>query len=211
MGIIKQGILGGFKGKVGSVVGGAWKGIATMRSMPLSVANPRTPSQVNNRDRNTAVLALAQAVSVSFIRTYWNRFAKSMSGFNMFMSVNKSVYNPVTLGYNWANLVVSNGTISPPVVTSIDQSESGFIDVGFSYSLADTTRLLSDVVGIVVVNSNRMTGTASDNIVNTEESFSAPVPAGTEIGDVLYVYLVSRRADGTLTSSTTFTQISTVM
>jgi hypothetical protein len=34
MGIIKQGILGGFSGKVGNVVGGTWKGIDYMRVLP---------------------------------------------------------------------------------------------------------------------------------------------------------------------------------
>ena len=45
MGTIKRGILGGFKNKVGSVIGSSWKGIDTMRSMPLSVANPNTAKQ----------------------------------------------------------------------------------------------------------------------------------------------------------------------
>jgi hypothetical protein len=42
MGTIKQGILGGFSGKVGTVVGASWKGIAYMRSLPQKVKNPRT-------------------------------------------------------------------------------------------------------------------------------------------------------------------------
>ena len=46
MGVIKQGILGGFQNKVGAVIGSNWKGIATMRSRPISVANPRTGKQV---------------------------------------------------------------------------------------------------------------------------------------------------------------------
>ncbi len=40
MGIIKRGILGGFSNKVANVVGSSWKGINTMRALPLSVANP---------------------------------------------------------------------------------------------------------------------------------------------------------------------------
>jgi hypothetical protein len=47
MGTIKQGILGGFSGKVGTVIGGSWKGISYMRSIPQSVKNPRTDGQVN--------------------------------------------------------------------------------------------------------------------------------------------------------------------
>ena len=46
MGIIKKGILGGFSGKVGNVVGASWKGIDYIRSLPSTVRNPRTPRQV---------------------------------------------------------------------------------------------------------------------------------------------------------------------
>jgi len=46
MGKISQGILGGFSGKVGSVVGANWKGINYMRAKAVSVANPRTDGQV---------------------------------------------------------------------------------------------------------------------------------------------------------------------
>lgn len=47
MGTIKKGILGGFSGKVGTVVGSSWKGIAYMRSLPQNMKNPRTEGQVS--------------------------------------------------------------------------------------------------------------------------------------------------------------------
>ena len=37
MGKIKQGILGGFRGTVGTVVGSSWNGIAYMKGKPQSV------------------------------------------------------------------------------------------------------------------------------------------------------------------------------
>lgn len=37
MGTIKQGILGGFSGKVGTVIGGSWKGISYMRLQAQSI------------------------------------------------------------------------------------------------------------------------------------------------------------------------------
>ena len=43
---VRQGILGGFRGRVGNIVGTGWKGIAVMKSLPLTVANPRTAGQV---------------------------------------------------------------------------------------------------------------------------------------------------------------------
>ena len=42
MGTIKQGILGGLNGKVGTVIGSSWKGITYMRGRAQHVNNPRT-------------------------------------------------------------------------------------------------------------------------------------------------------------------------
>ena len=49
MGKISQGILGGFSGKVGNVIGGNWKGINYMRVKPSSVANSQTEGQMVQR------------------------------------------------------------------------------------------------------------------------------------------------------------------
>ena len=49
MGKIKQGILGGFKGKVGTVIGSSWNGIAYMRGQAQSVKNPKTDAQLMQR------------------------------------------------------------------------------------------------------------------------------------------------------------------
>ena len=49
MGKIKQGILGGFKGKVGTVIGASWNGIAYMRGLAQSVKNPKTATQLQQR------------------------------------------------------------------------------------------------------------------------------------------------------------------
>ena len=49
MGKIKQGILGGFKGKVGTVIGASWNGIAYMRGLPQSIKNPKTAAQQAQR------------------------------------------------------------------------------------------------------------------------------------------------------------------
>ncbi|QZT38497.1 DUF6266 family protein [Halosquirtibacter xylanolyticus] len=50
MAVLFNGILGGFKGKVGSVVGAKWKGIQTMRSLP-EVVKRRHKSERCRHDR----------------------------------------------------------------------------------------------------------------------------------------------------------------
>ena len=49
MGKIKQGILGGFKGKVGTVIGSSWNGISYIRGIAQSVRNANTAAQQTQR------------------------------------------------------------------------------------------------------------------------------------------------------------------
>lgn len=90
MGVIKQGILGGFQNKVGAVIGSNWKGIATMRSRPISVANPRTGKQVAVRSDFSTLVKMASALNATLIRPYWSRFAQKKTGANAFISANFS-------------------------------------------------------------------------------------------------------------------------
>ncbi|MBS1564207.1 MAG: hypothetical protein JST39_07445 [Bacteroidetes bacterium] len=49
MGRIKKGILGGFQGTVGTVVGATWKGIDYMKSLPVSSGGDPSPAQIAAR------------------------------------------------------------------------------------------------------------------------------------------------------------------
>jgi hypothetical protein len=85
MGKIPQGILGSLSGKVGSIIGGSWKGIDYIRIKPASVANPRTEGQVNQRNKFTITLEYLQATS-DFIKVGYKAFAVKKTEFNAAMS-----------------------------------------------------------------------------------------------------------------------------
>lgn len=93
MAIISRGILGGFKGKVANVVGTSWKGRAVMKSLPLSVANPRSAGQVTQRTKFSNVTQIASSFLNSWIKPLWNPFAGNISGYNKFTSVNVPLAN----------------------------------------------------------------------------------------------------------------------
>ena len=63
MGKIKSGILGGFNGKVGSVIGASWKGISYMRGIAQSIKNPKTEAQVMQRDYFAQLTQMASQLS----------------------------------------------------------------------------------------------------------------------------------------------------
>lgn len=51
MGRYKKGILGPFRGKLGTVVGASWRGIDYMRSLPEPNNKPATPAQLAQRNK----------------------------------------------------------------------------------------------------------------------------------------------------------------
>jgi hypothetical protein len=205
MGKIKQGILGGFLGKVGGVVGGNFKGIATMRAMPLSVANPRTAAQVGNRTRFSYVTAFAAGVGLSVIQTYWNRFAVKMSGYNMFCSVNKNAFGSAG-EFNVGDVAIANGSLIPPVIASaVFDKRNSTLTITGSYPISGE-HLLSDLALLVATNLNGEVVFISEefdaaNISNTPYVISGvEIPQG--VGSDVPVFAVSRRVDGTKVSYT---------
>lgn len=90
---IKQGILGGFSGKVANVVGTSWKGRAVMKSQPLSVSNPRTEAQQEQRGKFSKIAELASLVLTQFVQPVENPISGDISGYNKFCKDNKSAFD----------------------------------------------------------------------------------------------------------------------
>jgi hypothetical protein len=115
MGTIKQGILGGFSGKVGTVIGGSWKGISYMRSQAQSIKNPRTEAQMEQRSKFALTLAFLKPVT-AYVRTGFKTYANKQTAFNAAMSY--VVKNAVTGTYpdyalDFSLALVSRGSLMP--------------------------------------------------------------------------------------------------
>ena len=113
MGTIKKGVLGGFSGKVGTVVGASWKGIDYIRSLPASVKNPRTEGQVTQRTKFTVALGFLRPI-ISYLNVGFKPYANRQSAYNAAMSYN--VNNAVTGTFpdfeiDYPNVLVSRGSL----------------------------------------------------------------------------------------------------
>src|SRR5271154_3682255 len=103
MGTIKTGILGGFNGTVGTVVGSNWKGISTMRARPKGRKGSFTPSQLEQQARFALMIKFLQPLS-DFMNLTYKKAAVKMSGFNKVFSQNvqnaiSGVYPALTVNY----------------------------------------------------------------------------------------------------------------
>ena len=83
MGKIKQGILGGFRGTVGTVVGSSWNGIAYMKGKPQSVRNPRTDAQLQQREFFKEVQALVAQLTDEQLASLFPSVTRGMTRRNM--------------------------------------------------------------------------------------------------------------------------------
>ena len=83
MGKIKQGILGGFKGKVGTVIGASWNGISYMRGLAQSYKNPKTAAQLKQRSFFKEVQDLVGQLSDEQLAFLFPNSVKGMSRRNL--------------------------------------------------------------------------------------------------------------------------------
>lgn len=201
MGVIRRGILGGFSNRVGNVVGSSWKGIATMRVLPLSVSNPRTAAQINVRENFSGITKMASALLTSIVKPLNDRFAVRMSGYNLFIQRNKNAFqNDGT--FVPANLTLSHGRLSAPVISNLISSAID-VELDISPALAGTMDLASDKVYAVAIN------TATGEILGTSSGVSDRSTGGVTIPingqyNELAVYVSFLRADGTEVSPSSY-------
>lgn len=150
MGIIKRGILGGVANKIGNVVGSSWKGIATLRSLPLSVANPNTLAQRNNRSTFSVMSKLGSDVLATVCQPLWNRDAKQMSGFNAYVMYNKKAFDADPL--EWLlNPIMSKGNLSASIIDASQSPDHASINITFSTTLSNPQDSTDDVAYVQLI------------------------------------------------------------
>lgn len=206
MAIIKQGILGGFQNKIGSVVGTSWKGIAVMKSKPISVANPRTAGQVAQRTKLTVLTQFLSPILASVIKPFNDRFAVKQSGFNVVTSRNLPfVADNGDIAF--ASIQLSAGKLS---VTdfSLNQVSGGNNSFSAEWESGNLNQydLATDELTIAVYNEttgiwifNEVVGARS--VGASTDFFTGEVTAG----DQLRAYAQFRRTDGTYVSNSAYT------
>lgn len=203
MGIIKQGILGGFSGKVGSVVGSSWKGLATMKAMPLSVSNPRTTAQQAQRTWFRDISQLASTLLAPIVKPFWDSQAQQMSGYNLFVSTNSQAKDGDN-SIDFAALKVTKGKMLPPTITAATLSANTYT-VKFTMPANDRYGLSTDKCFVVILDEDDTTvfggySEAATRSQSGEQTITTYLPPRMNTNGTLRVYAFMYRADGTICS-----------
>lgn len=124
MGTIKQGILGGFSGKVGTVVGSTWKAVHYMRALAVNINNPRTEKQQNQRSKFAVTINFAKTMT-PFLRFGYKEYSGQQTTFNAAVSyvlkhALKGSGTNVSIDYNKA--LVTRGSLMPAMDATVTVS-----------------------------------------------------------------------------------------
>lgn len=134
MGRIKKGVLGGFSGTVGTVVGSNWNGIDYMRSRPTTNKN-RTPSQKQLEQQAKF------AVAVRFSRSVTELLMETFSGYaNQMTGINKAVSDILkraitgtypTYDIAYSQVFISRGSLPNAETANASGGIAGTIEFGW--------------------------------------------------------------------------------
>ena len=83
MGKFKQGILGGFRGKVGTVFGSYWNGIFYMKALPQSYTKNRSGAKAMSQGYFKELVALSMSLSKEDLEFIYPRKPKGMTRRNL--------------------------------------------------------------------------------------------------------------------------------
>ena len=193
---IKRGILGGLKGKIANVVGSSWKGRAVLKSLPLSVANPKTPKQVAQRGKMSKCVRLAKVFVGNIISTMFNPFSGNITGYNLFVRENVANFSS-DFPANRRSIKTAVGTVPVPANFTPTEPVAGTSEIAPSWdpTFDESLQLRDDVVHMTVFDANyNVLGTGSATREQEEETIT--LSRILVLAEKIYIGVAIIRADG---------------
>ena len=195
MGKIKQGILGGFKGKVGTVIGSSWNGIAYMKGRPQSVRNPRTDAQVQQRNFFKELQGLVSQLSDEQLASLFPSVTRGMTRRNMLTRQIAACADVVddakTVNLSLLEGIGNGERIDSPMLESVVTLTNDVKDFYAEPEAAEQIGKPAEANFIVVAYNITQKRIGIFNTEETDPSMGVTVPVGSwaEVGDSVRFYL----------------------
>ena len=191
---LRAGILGNIRGKVAGVVGGQWKDKNYVREY-VKPANPKTAAQIVQRDLMLGCVRFAKVLVGPIFNAYTDRFLKSMSGFNYFIKKNITQFVAAPV---WANIVISEGKLSPIVLGSCTyNTATGETIMPWTANNGNNGADTDKVFWAVYHESTRLWYFADAEVDRSVETDTQTLPTGLNAVN-LYVYMLVAQYKNTL-------------
>jgi hypothetical protein len=152
---LRKGILGGVSGKVGNVVGGSWKGIDYLRSLPAEVQNTNTILQQNQRAKFRVLIEFLRPMK-ELIRIGFKPQAGRMTAFNAAMSYNyhHALAGDLDTGFAvaFSEARLALGELEPIMGLTAESAEAAKLNLGWDDNSAAAGAASTDILYVAVYN-----------------------------------------------------------
>jgi hypothetical protein len=206
MGTHKQGILGSFSGKIGTVIGSTWRGLWVMRGLTTKKRGKSDPAQLAQQAKFGLMIKLLRPLS-SLVKQTYDTSPAEMTGINKAFSDNirnaiAGVYPAFTVDFS--KLVLSKG-ILPNAGTPVAASTvAGKLAFTWTDNSGTGDALASDMAFVAVFNEALNRWIFSQNTAaRNAGTFTLDVSAFS--GKPVQTYIGFISADGNSVSDSLFT------
>ena len=194
-----KGILGGFSGQVGNVIGGSWRGIDYMRSKPASVDDANTPAQQTQRSKFGLMMGFLKKIK-PIIRAGFKTGNRQQTAFNRASSYNlkKAVTGTAPdVAIDFPALMVSRGTLMPAQGASASSDTAAEVVFTWEDNSGIGNAAPDDEAFFLAYNTDREQALFNirDGINREDGTFTMTVPS-TYSGESVETYIGFLSADG---------------
>lgn len=190
----QSGILDGYIGKVGTVVGYMWNGKYCTRAYVRNVKNPRTPAQVERRDIFRQEVQLAAKMRWA-VATTMSDMAREvgLTAYNLFVHVNQPAFGSAEgrLTVDYGRLVLSMGDVLPVQVETMEWTADNVLSVRYDRGRGSGF----DHVYLYVYVPDLETGFLAAPVYRRDKRIAVALP-DEYAGHEAHVYLMVQSADG---------------
>jgi hypothetical protein len=195
MGKIKEGILGGFKGKVGTVIGSSWNGIAYMRGLAQSVKNPKTAAQLQQRAYFKDLQNLVGQLTDEQLQSLFPTVMRGMTRRNM-LTRQLAAAATVTDDVKSVDLSLMEGIgngerIDSPMLESLVSEIDGSLAIYAEAAAAEAIGkpAAANFIAVAYNVTKRRIGVFNTDVTDPSMGVSVPVGNWAEEGDSVRFYL----------------------
>ena len=213
MGIIKQGVLGGFSGKVGTVIGSSWKGKAVMRGLTIAKSGKPTASQLQQQAKFSLMIKFLQPLTDLLGQTF-DSLAVGMSGINKAFSYN--IQNAITgvfpaLTVDYPMVLLSRGDLPGAKAPAAASAVAGKLDFTWTNNSGSGKALATDIAFVAVFCESLGYWIYSQQTASARDAGAYSLDVSAFSGKPVHSYLGFVSANGRMFSNTAYTGLVNVL
>lgn len=193
---VQNTLIGKSSGSVGGATFSTWKGINVLKSKAVTVANPQTQLQQNQRNRMSLLVAMFRGVAGA-LNIGYSKLATEMSAYNAFIKANLLPANfggtapSMTLTY--ANLLTAKGTVGATPITAVTGTNASYnVAVTWDNVLAPIGSSVDDIAVAAVYNATKDVWGYIATQARSTGTTTVVMPSQSATSDVLHGYLFFR-------------------